>query len=77
MRALSGAPTSFRATTQMKLLLLVFFILVTACCLSWAADQDQRFVEFKAPGGKTRTYDLNTVQMIQPGYRIVAKCVAR
>ena len=32
-----------------------------------AADKDQRFVELPGPSGKTNTYDLSTVQMIQPG----------
>jgi hypothetical protein len=34
---------------------------------SWAGDQDERFVEFPVPSGKTQTYDLSTVQMIEPG----------
>jgi hypothetical protein len=45
---------------------LIFSMLFIACCPS-LADQDQRFVEFPFYGGKTRIYDLRTVQTIQPG----------
>jgi hypothetical protein len=50
----------------MKLSLLIFSVLLIACCPSFAA-QDERFVEFSAPSGKTRIYDLTTVQMMHPG----------
>jgi hypothetical protein len=49
----------------MKLSLLIFSVLLIACCPS-LADQSERFVEFQELG-KTRTYDLRTVQIIQPG----------
>jgi hypothetical protein len=50
----------------MKLPPLTFSILLLACC-SALADENERFIEFPWPGGKTRTYDLRTIQMIQPG----------
>jgi hypothetical protein len=48
----------------LKLIVVAFAVLVGSCP-SWA--QDGRFIEFSAPGGKTQTYDMSTVQMIQPG----------
>jgi hypothetical protein len=51
---------------QMKLLALIFSVLVIACCPSLATE-DERFVEFPEPPAKTRTYDLRSVHMIQPG----------
>ena len=45
---------------------LTFSVLLIACCPS-LADQDERFVEFPDLPGKTRTYDLRSVQIIQPG----------
>jgi hypothetical protein len=50
----------------MKLPSLIFSVLLVACC-PLLADQNERFVEFPEPTGKTRTYDLRTVQIIQPG----------
>jgi hypothetical protein len=50
----------------MKLSPLIFLVLLIAVCPS-LADQNERFVEFLWVEGKTRTYDLRTVQMIQPG----------
>jgi hypothetical protein len=50
---------------QMKLSLLIFSILFAAYCPALA--EDERFVEFPAPRGQTMTYDLSTVQTIQPG----------
>jgi hypothetical protein len=50
----------------MKLSPLIFSVLLITCCPS-LADENERFVEFPWPGGKTRTYDLRTIQMIQPG----------
>ena len=44
---------------------LVLSILLVACCS--ALTQDERFVEFPAPRDQTMTYDLSTVQMMQPG----------
>lgn len=35
--------------------------------MNGAADENERFVEFPWFAGKTHTYDLRTVQMIQPG----------
>ena len=50
----------------MKMSSLIISVLLITCCSS-LADENERFVEFPWPGGKTRTYDLSTVQMIQPG----------
>jgi hypothetical protein len=47
-------------------LLLVFLMSLLACCPSLAA-QNERFVEFPFRQDQTFTYDLRTVQMIQPG----------
>ena len=52
---------------QMKLIPLAFAACLAGACPSWAGDQDERFIEFLAAAGKTRTYDLSTVQMVQPG----------
>lgn len=50
----------------MKLLPLICTLWLVACCQSWASDENKRFIEF--PGNKdVVTYDLNTVQIIQPG----------
>jgi hypothetical protein len=47
-------------------LALICAIWLVASFPSWAGDQDGRFLEF--PSGSTTTaFDLNTVQMIQPG----------
>jgi hypothetical protein len=51
----------------MKLVPLAFAACLAGACPSWAGDQDERFIEFLAPGGGTKTYDLSTVQMLQPG----------
>jgi hypothetical protein len=50
----------------MKLSLLIFSALLLACCPS-LAEENERFVEFPEAPSKIRTYDLRTVQMIQPG----------
>ena len=50
----------------MKLSPLIFSVLLIACGPS-LADDNERFVEFPWFAGKTRTYDLRTVQIIQPG----------
>jgi hypothetical protein len=53
-------------TTQMKLLPLICTIwLIAYCCPSWAGDR--RFLELPAFGRATTTFDLGTVQIIQPG----------
>jgi hypothetical protein len=52
----------------MKRFPLICTIWLVASCPSWAGDQGGRFLEFQYPGGKdTKTYDLNTMQIIQPG----------
>lgn len=50
----------------LKLLPLVCSVWFVATCLSWADDQQKRFLEFPS-GSATTTFDLNTVQIIQPG----------
>jgi hypothetical protein len=50
----------------MKLLLLICTVWLVASCPSWADDQQKRFLEFPS-GNDTTTFDLNTVQIIQPG----------
>jgi len=51
---------------RMKLSPLICVMWLIACCPSWARDQEKRFLEF--PNDKdTVTFDLNTVQIIQPG----------
>jgi hypothetical protein len=55
------------ALTKPKLSPLIFAIWLVASSPSWAGDQDERFVEFPGPRGKTQTYDLSTVQMILAG----------
>jgi hypothetical protein len=58
----------------MKLIVVAFAVLVGSCP-TWA--QDGRFIEFSAPHGKTQTYDLSTVQMIQPGrFTIITTSIA-
>lgn len=60
----------------MKLSLPVLLMSLVACCSSWAAEQDQRFVEFFGAMGQTVTFDLSTLQMIQPGkFTIVSMSV--
>ena len=62
---------------RMKLFPLICTIWLVASCPSCAGDQDNRFVEFQFPGGNdTTTYDLNTVQIIQPGrFTIVSTAI--
>jgi hypothetical protein len=59
----------------MKSLPVIIAIWLVASCPSWAGDQETRFLEF--PGGNdTTTYDLNTVQLIQPGrFTIVSTAI--
>jgi hypothetical protein len=52
--------------TQMKLSPLICTLWLLASCPSWASDETDRFVEF-SHHGETTTYDLATVQMLQPG----------
>jgi hypothetical protein len=54
------------ARVQMKLSPLICAFWLIASCPSWAGDQEKRFLEF--PNGRdTTTFDLNTVQIVQPG----------
>jgi hypothetical protein len=46
---------------------MIFSISLITSCPSLAADEDQRFFEFRGGGGSTESYDLSTVQMIRPG----------
>jgi hypothetical protein len=64
---MANDPEDTGALTKLKLSPLIFAIWLVASSPSWAGDQDERFVEFPGPSGKTQTYDLSTVQMIQPG----------
>jgi hypothetical protein len=50
----------------MKLSPLICAIWLVASCPSWAGDQEKRFLEFPR-GHNTTTFDLNTVQIVQPG----------
>lgn len=50
----------------MKLTPLIFSLLFITCGPS-LAGQNERFVEFRELPAKTRTYDLRSVQIIQPG----------
>lgn len=50
----------------MKLIPLACAACLVASCPSWADDQDARFIEFPNTHD-TVTFDLSTVQMIQPG----------
>ena len=53
---------------QMKLLPLICATMLVASCPSWASDQQGRFLEVEDDYGvDTTTFDLSTVQMIQPG----------
>ena len=54
-------------TPPAKLFLLACTIWLAAPLAPRADDVPQRFLEFSAPGGKTQTYDLGTVQIVQPG----------
>jgi hypothetical protein len=62
-------------SNNMKSLPVIIAIWLVASCPSWAGDQETRFLEF--PGGNdTTTYDLNTVQLIQPGrFTIVSTAI--
>jgi len=51
--------------TVLQLLLLIGAIWVVACCCSWASEQ--RLLKFRFGVDQTITYDLQTVQFIQPG----------
>jgi hypothetical protein len=61
-----GFPGGDHFGTTIVKLLLVFLMSLFACCPSVAA-QNERFVEFPYGWDQTLTYDLRTVQMIQPG----------
>ncbi len=45
---------------------LILLALAISCCPS-LADENDRFIEFPEPPAKTRTYDLHSVQILQPG----------
>lgn len=49
-----------------KLSPLICAVCFVACCSAWADDQQKRFIEFPSRRSMT-TFDLNTVQLIQPG----------
>jgi hypothetical protein len=51
---------------MLKLLPLICAAYFVASCSALADDQQKRFIEFP-DGGDMTTYDLNTVQLIQPG----------
>jgi hypothetical protein len=53
----------------------MIFLALAAVSTASAGDEDRRFIEF--PGGiDTTTYDLNTVQIIQPGrFTIVSAAI--
>jgi hypothetical protein len=69
-------PWAVSATTQMKQSLLILSMLLISC-FQPLAEQDDRFVEFPGPAGTTRTYDLKTVQVIQPGkFTIISTLLA-
>jgi hypothetical protein len=50
----------------MKLLPLTCAIWLVASCPSWAGEQEERFLELKNDSDSV-IFDLNTVQMVQPG----------
>jgi hypothetical protein len=52
--------------TASRTLLGMIFLALAAVSTARAGDEDRRFLEFTG-GGDTTTYDLNTVQIIQPG----------
>jgi len=52
------------AAALMPLICALWLLVVS--CPSWAGDQEKRFLEFPSDENTT-TYDLNTVQVIQPG----------
>jgi hypothetical protein len=61
----------------MKLIPLVCAACLVASCPSWADDQDARFVEFPNTHGNV-TYDLSTLQMIQPGrFTVISTTIAK
>jgi hypothetical protein len=45
---------------------LIFLMMFIGCFQSLADQDNKRFVEFQK-SGLTQTYDLSTVQMLQPG----------
>ena len=51
---------------SMKTVPLIFIAWLAASCPSWAGDDKDRFLEFPFDND-TLTYDLNTLEMIQPG----------
>jgi len=62
----------------MKLLPLICTIWLVASCPSWASDQEKRFLEVPSANGKTTIFDLNTVQIIQPGkFTILTTVIAK
>ena len=59
-----GPYSPTKAAALMPLICTLWLLVVS--CPSWAGNQEKRFLEF--PGDEsTTTYDLNTVQVIQPG----------
>jgi len=50
----------------MKLARLTCAVWLVGSCPSWAGDQEKRFLEFPTDYNTT-TFDLNTVQIVQPG----------
>ena len=61
-----GSPWVVSATTQMKQSPVISLMMLIGCFQSLAAQDNKRFVEFQERG-LTQTYDLSTVQMLQPG----------
>lgn len=60
--------------TILELLPLIGAIWVVACCASWASEQ--RSLQFRFGMGQTITYDLQSVQLIQPGrFAIIATTI--
>ena len=51
---------------RMKLIPLACAAWLVASCPCWASENGDRFLEFSRDSD-TLTYDLSTVQMIQPG----------
>ena len=61
-----GNPWVVSATTQMKQSPVISLMMLIGCFQSLAAQDNKRFVEFQERV-LTQTYDLSTVQMLQPG----------
>lgn len=60
--------------TVLQLLPFIGAIWVAACCSSWASEQ--RLLQFRFGVSQTITYDLQTVQKIQPGrFAIIATTI--